>query len=455
MKKAFFILIGIVFLLIIGNRVIKKTEYIKVEKNTKEISSIDGYVDHVYDEIKLRWSSMHLVWPGLNYENHNLLLFKLDNNQNVEKAWLINTKEKREVTKEEIEGIEAPMIFGYSEIKFQGKPSILSSIDDSVLEVEDYTYKSLYDLITHELVHFYYQKTYSFEEEGSRSTKYPLDYKPRLYRKMLLLNLCEAFENKEKAKYLSQAKYWLEKWKTEYQSEYKGIESTDIFEGSARYIEYFGAEIRSDIKPEELQKLIQKKLPTETYFGSVDGESYELGFVSGILLDTIYPEWKNKFYDNNITPVDILLSKIKPIEEKSNKIVENKIKELLNENNKEIAIDISNIIKAQEDIRIPYLKIKGSYIHGSNTLNGFYNYKNQEIISNVSCIFKIKNQKLEIKDTSLIVLQEKNEEYMLIPLLESYNIKKNILEINNSKQKGSVAIKKIVEKDGRVLFLVD
>lgn len=457
MRKVNIIIVSIVFLLIGSIGYANESKNINSKEKTEKIGLIEDCVTQVYKKIQLHWGSMYKVWPGLNYENHNLLLFKLDNDDNIEKIWLINTKEKREVLKEEVKRIEAPMVFGYSEIEFQGKPSIMMSIDDSVLKTEGLSYEFIYDIATHELVHFYYQPESSLKFQGDRGTQYPIDYEPRLFRKMIILNLCKAFEtkDKEKEKYLSKAKYWLEKWKSEYKDEYKAIQNTDIVEGSVKYIECFGTIIKANITPEELERAIKLKLPSDIFYLSVDAESYTLGYIAGVLLDISYLDWKNKYYENNKTPVDILLDRVKPIEEVANKEEENNIKKLVKERNQEIALEIEDIVKAQKNIEIPYLKIKESYMSGSFSTEGFYSYKNQSISSNVSCTFKINNQKIVLKDISVINVKNDNKEYMLIPLLSGYNENGDALEVNNSKINGSATIKKIIENDGRVVFLID
>lgn len=456
MKKIFFILAGIIFLLMVGSSYTKKSKNIVPTKNIETISTVDDYINDIYEKIKIHWTSMDKVWPGLNYENHNFLLFVLDNDQNIEKIWLMNTKEKREISRDKAENIQVPKNFAYSKLEFEGKPSIASSISISVLDSPFSKDNILYRIITHEMVHFYYQPMSLLENEGDRGTLYPLDYKPRLYRKMLFLNLCDAFVNNDKAKYLSQAKYWFEKWKTEYPNEFKSIENTDIIEGSTRYIEYLGEGITRDMKPEELNKyLVSKtlKISKEGYSLSADSESYELGYISGILLDINLPNWKNEFYNNKKAPVDILLEKVVPIEEKMNPKIEKELIDSIEENNKKISSNIENLVKAEKDIKIPYLKINKLYLSGNFIPDGFYNYNGKEIASNVFCIYKIKNQKIELKGTSFISLKENGENYVLIPLLDNYSIKDDTLEINNKKIIGTVNVKKIVENDSRIIFL--
>ena len=97
---------------------------------------------------------MHKVWPGYAYTNHNFLIFYLDEEGAVKEAKLLNVNENRALEKKEYENITPPNPEGYDQIQFQNKPSIVMSVDDTVMETEN-SVNELYKTATHEIVHFY------------------------------------------------------------------------------------------------------------------------------------------------------------------------------------------------------------------------------------------------------------------------------------------------------------
>ena len=130
--------------------------------------NFDVYVDRVSELVTLNWPAMHKVWPGYDYTNHNFLIFYLDEEGAVKEAKLLNVNENRALEKKEYEDITPPNPEGYDQIQFQNKPSIVMSIDDTVMETEN-SVNELYKTATHEIVHFYYQKDVQASADLSRS----------------------------------------------------------------------------------------------------------------------------------------------------------------------------------------------------------------------------------------------------------------------------------------------
>ncbi len=78
------------------------------------------------------------------------------------------------------------------------------------------------------------QKSWTRDGVGSRGTLYPVDWKPRLYRRMIFDNL-KNYLSLQNTTSSQKARYWFEKWTREYPEEVKA--STDGYEGTARYAE--------------------------------------------------------------------------------------------------------------------------------------------------------------------------------------------------------------------------
>lgn len=71
------------------------------------------------------WPKMKDVWPGLDYENMNVVLFYLGADGEVDEALLLNTQEKRTLNEEEHQEIFPPGPGGYAQDVFEGKKAII------------------------------------------------------------------------------------------------------------------------------------------------------------------------------------------------------------------------------------------------------------------------------------------------------------------------------------------
>lgn len=112
---------------------------VRNEETTSTVSddiSFDAYVDRISELVTLNWPAMHNVWPGYDYTNHNFLIFYLNEEGDVTEAKLLNVNENRPLKKKEYESITPPDPEGYDQIQFQAKPSIVMSVDDTVMETE-------------------------------------------------------------------------------------------------------------------------------------------------------------------------------------------------------------------------------------------------------------------------------------------------------------------------------
>ena len=111
------------------------------------------------------------------------------------------------------------------------------------------------ELFYHESFHHYVQdgKNRWIEPEkdpdagSSRGQVFPVVYNSRIYRKLMILSLVNALnDNSQKAASYSRAKYWLNKFNTEFANEVARVKNLDIYEGTA---EYFGRTIVNKLYP--------------------------------------------------------------------------------------------------------------------------------------------------------------------------------------------------------------
>ena len=170
------------------------------------------------------------------------------------------------------------------------------------------------ELFYHESFHHYVQdgKNRWIEPEkdpdagSSRGQVFPVVYNSRIYRKLMILSLVNALnDDSQKAASYSRAKYWLNKFNTEFANEVKRVKYTDIHEGTA---EYFGRTI--------VNKLYPKYPLIQPYDGMllaapVDIEAYMLSTAINLAIrDGRKDEVLSSFENGLSSPIEILLKDV-------------------------------------------------------------------------------------------------------------------------------------------------
>lgn len=337
------------------------------------------------EKIAAHWPHVAKAWPGTDYSDHVAVLFHLDDKGEVVTAWAADTSGTRKLKDSELQDLTPPPPGGYSPSEFEGKPAVLLAVDDQQMQ-EDPQADELYLLATHELVHFYHQDDVAFDGGEGRAQSYPIDSRPRVLREMTYDNLVKAAENPDEAKtHLAHAKHWYERWKTEFGDEYAAIANTDIVEGHARYLENLAAVQTGETTPEQVQAEAVKRIKKGTVFGSAESESYEIGYVAGLLLDRQDPEWKKSILTDGTTFADRLLEHVEPAAQDIDPTIEKSVTDTIGELNDEITAAIEPLTTALKDTSVPYLRIdaaqsEGSYggehfvvVDGTEVTTGFVN----------------------------------------------------------------------------------
>ena len=427
-------------------------------KNQETISkvsndiSFNGYVDEVSKLVKLNWPAMNKVWPGYDYTEHNFLIFYLDEEGDVKEAKLLNIHENRALKKTEYENITPPNPEGYDQIQFQGKPSIVMSVDDAVMQAEN-SVNELYKTATHEMVHFYYQKDVQASAGSSRSQIYPIESSPRILRRMLYTRLIQAFENPGKQdEYLGKAKFWLDKYNDEFKREADSIRATDIAEATARYTENLGMFIGKNLSKEDLRKEADKFIRKEQIFIAADRESYEIGYVAALIFDEKNPNWKEKYYSTGKGIPEVLLENTTPISDKPDKKIVDKITKEVDSTNKAAKDKLKDIIAAKDNTGIPLLHLDISQVSKSFYAESMFKYKDLSVMAGYSSKFNINGKSIEIKNTAIISGYEEVKQYLRIPLTMKYDIKAGILTIDSEHLKADGISVKASKEDGRTIY---
>jgi hypothetical protein len=224
----------------------------------------DKMADYFQAAIKIAHPHLKEAWnDDVNPEDFNMFYV----NEGKTRAYLINPTTKKEIPQSEWSeqlraAIRETTSFAHARQGGVNGTIILFKFDefDEVVKqkktvfgekytLEDYVFEMV-ALFYHEAFHAYVQNPSrgwngngSSSKDGdskdyNRNQSYPVDYKPRVYRKMALLALKAAWDNPaQKDRHYARAKYWTNKYEKEYPQEAAGIKKTDIDEGTADFFE--------------------------------------------------------------------------------------------------------------------------------------------------------------------------------------------------------------------------
>ncbi|MGL4484349.1 MAG: hypothetical protein ACRCUS_05310, partial [Anaerovoracaceae bacterium] len=341
------------------------------------------------------------------------------------------------------------------------KDSIVIAVSKETLPYYTTDFNYVYDVAVHELYHFYYDPIENYYKAAinndlSRNEKFPLEANPRIYRKMVYDNLVLAYEKEGSSKkYLDYAKYWNEKWKKEYPIESKQNVVLDMAEGKARYIENMMCLFATNSSKEQEAKKITKLMSKEKeIMEDTSSESYEIGFLSGLLLDRKYPNWKKEISKNPTPPLELLLIDNIAKEEKTKEYdeISEKAKKGVAKKNKENQKKIKDIEEYEKNTKTPLLCLKESQMEGSFSVNQFLKYKDKEIYTDFSAKFKTKNGIVSLKKVAIFIPEE--EENLYFPLTKKYNFDAGNLKVKTKELKIDQEVEKKISKEGRIIFIV-
>lgn len=451
-----------------GDRMDKNSPQIIQEgKKLAKGKSVEEHVDNTFEMFKKHGSISSEIWQGYDLEDKSIIVGDIDNKTNeVTRAWRLTTTDKSKLTKEEIDKIKFPSVGGYSKVSFENKEGIALSLSKDILPIFSLmNFNYIYEVAVHELYHFYFDDMTKYEEinkeseeDTERYTKFPKEVIPRVYRKMIYDNLVLAYENSaEQDLYLGRAKYWNEKWKSEYQEEYNQSKVVDIVEGKARYIEYLMCidykGILEGEKVEAIKSIFDKGLEVAD---GIDSESYELGFVSGVLLDNINHQWKKEISENPQRPVDMILKNVKVVKDDSNKFdkILKKANGQIKKSNKKTQKKIKNIEETESDKNIPLLRLSGDFMKGSFTTTDFIEYKGNVVVVDLGAMFKNNNGSVKIENVSSYLSNEEDRDYDL-PLTMQYKFKNSRLIVDEKGVSADIKVKEIKNNEGRTVYIME
>lgn len=460
------VLMGVGLIFKGGNVGNKNPQIIQEGKELAKGKDVQEYVDNAFKMYQKHGPISTQIWEGYDLQDKSIIVGERDNKTDeVIRAWRLTTTDKRALTEAEIKEIEFPNVGGYNRINFENKNGVVLSLNQEILSglsFMDFNY--LYDVAVHEMYHFYFDDMKKYDEitKGAESnteryTKFPKESQPRVYRKMIYDNIIAAYENpSEQDLYLGRAKYWNEKWQNEYPKEYNQSQIIDIAEGKARYVEYLMCIIYEDISREEKIEAIKSIFHKESKMEeSTSDESYKLGFVSGVLLDDINPNWKKEITDTPQRPVEMLFKNIDVVIDDSDNFEKSlaKANNQMKKSNNKIQKQIKNIEEVEVNKNIPLLVINDSFMEGSFTTNDFIEYNGKAVAINLGATFKSNNGNVKVDKIS-VYMSDEEESIYAIPLIMKYKCEKDRLIIHEKGISVDVKVKEVKDGEGRIVYVM-
>ena len=252
------------------------------------------------------------IWSNYNWNELNIVF--LYPSQSSSWIWDIDPNVIRKIDNRRLPSRSSGLLYDFFEIDGQSTQSLNMENGPSNDE--------LFQLGVHEFFHIQEQGgwpgKYGSEQPyyQNRGTTYPIDARPRYYRRMLFDNL-EGYFASNNEEYLKKAKYWFDRWAGEYPDEI--ILSTDTREGTAYYVETMAwalADLGCTATEEQLKNHVLAQV--RNMFGdsvsghilALDREGYDIGGLSSLILrfnNTDLPDWNQKMAEGD-SPLEVLFA---------------------------------------------------------------------------------------------------------------------------------------------------
>lgn len=284
-------------------------------------------------------------------------------------AWLIDAKGYRPVEAEPVRALGLSSNFGnFTELTWEERPTVYIGLGQLPKEEERRmldnpgTVPELFATATHEAFHFYGQAGWQLNA-GERAERYPVQPLPRQYRQHVINALAAALRGEAGA--LGKARYWHDRWQTEFALEMQQIRPFDIVEGTAQYIDLLAQSLaRGALDEPQAWAQRVKAYSSDVGVLSVDTESYVLGALAIYLLDGLDPDGWQAIIEGQ-TPVQRLLASVPVIVDVPDAALNQRIADAVSERNRTLESLIEPFItqlKHPDSLRlmIPFAALSGS-----------------------------------------------------------------------------------------------
>ncbi|MFW7381987.1 MAG: hypothetical protein ACOH5I_24490 [Oligoflexus sp.] len=360
------------------------------------------------------------LWPGFNFANLKLVVTQVHH----ESAWEWEAGDSGQREFSEIDFHSLPQswknaYFLMDKDEEIGKYILVLSLPKTSLPNLDYKSRELPEYLVglgiHEGFHLIEQENWVIESTTKRSTQYPLDATPRFLRYMMNTSLSESLAgNAEK---LSEARYWYDRYESEFPEEANSIRFYDKIEGSARYVEHMAnaiVHLGCDASDDELfswsfQKFYSRSRPEL----KADIESYRIGSKASLLLrqSEKHSGWENIISETTSSQLDLLLEDIVPKVAEDDISLFKEVNEMIDYKNSELKALIDPWLEARSSNEFYSVLISGEMM-GSFNVSDFIILKDggHQLRLNFSARFIGKQNQGDIKVTSMIAEAIDNRE---------------------------------------------
>ncbi|CRM24204.1 hypothetical protein [Pseudomonas sp. 24 E 1] len=292
-------------------------------------------------------------------------------------AWLIDANGYRAIAAGPVHALGFSSDYkSFKELLWEGRPTVYMGLGQTLPEVEarnmlnnPSAVPALFALATHEAFHFFGQAGWQLIS-GSRAGRYPLQAQPRQYRQHLINALYASLQGDPQA--LGKARYWHDRWQTEFALEAQDIRYYDILEGTAEYIEGLArtfASVAAD-EPEAWAQGVMARFPSAAAL-SLDGESYALGALAIYILDRLDANGWQSIIEGQ-TPVQRLLANVRQSVDVPDAALNRRIAEEISERNRHLARVIDPVITQLKHPDTVRLMVPMSAVAGSISMSGSY-----------------------------------------------------------------------------------
>ncbi|MEV3993091.1 hypothetical protein AB0J57_29710 [Streptomyces sp. NPDC049837] len=439
---------------------------------------LETLAESVRKDIAKVWPRTGRIWPGMDFTDHNVLI------TDGRKTYAVDKDGRRAVSPEELKRnkVDVPQQGGFDVVSWQGKDSVIvrppegraaESLkqDPTGLgspDVASYTF----ELATHEQFHPYVQHDKkapwkSLEEAekrggGARDELYPLKAEPRIHRAMIYNSLLTAYEDPgRRTEQLAAAAYWHRAWTEQYPDEAEQWASTDLLEGTAKYVERVAvAMARSDDPDSESQVrayLVRTLKPMKVAAKGL--EPYAIGTAALLNADELGLDVKKTLTTEPVTPLSLLLKNVRPAARQTapDDVVRG-IRNSVAKTNEELAGEIEPFVKGVQDKRKTVLMLPADRVSGSLGGKGFYTTEELPItiVPAARVTFRLASGTITLDQvTTGELIQDDNTAYFAVPLDpedENVSLKGNRLTLTGDGLTGTATVRSTMDDGQRFLY---
>jgi len=237
------------------------------------------------------------------------------------------------------------------------------------------------------------QQTQMGLTNGSRGYKYPENWEPRYFRQQIIQSLRAELSN-DKKRYLVGAMFWKSRLEQLYPDDIKRTHRLDIMEGTAQFVGKLGlalATIGCGATDQQLLANAASSLAASSDL-ELQNESYQLGLLTGILLEKgKVVGWRERVVRGE-TPLDILLAGTQAHKARDDSSLKDKVRQYYESKNSEVQTVIAAYKRDLDSPGFYRLAIPADWMIGSFLTDGpfitidFFG-KHLELVSGMTCKF--------------------------------------------------------------------